>query len=248
MTPTFPRNNFLVRTISTELKDHRTLYYTSPTVQRVVCAPGSGRLSIVNMGVKCFGSCDAAGRMNQPTLPLNEIASLADGDGLDTVIPLETSQFIRPSNPCPFRIYAEGLDMLVPYLGARIVSISFQELIILLENQNPTYNLLSKQVEKTLSKWCGGSVVFKMEVQEEDLEFVQESIRLGSGDESLVSGSWNLNRDPVYCSAFNARFSVSLFVNNMEKKSLYHRLTGKELILVPDLPNIVSNQGEEKQK
>eukprot|EP00127_Corallochytrium_limacisporum_P006782 Clim_evm52s235 gene=Clim_evmTU52s235 len=133
-----------------------------------------------------------------------------------------TKVFMKAESPnldFPYRISQEGLAYLAPFLSKKMVDISRQDLIKVLEEENPLFTELSPQLAKSMEQWPVGNVIFVYRPKK---------------DEPQLAGSGTL-----YTSAFRARASVRLYVPKEEKANLLTLLTGiGEALLV----NTASNE------
>ena len=243
--PSFPIEQCLVRS---EGGKHRNVYFVSESVKRILMSQDASKLKIVNTGVKVWSRVD--GRKENKTLDagLDSVAdagvdSVTDADIDDAVdtgvaedvtakasteseIPAPApvsnstqSSLVAISSPttmnpsqvqCNFRLYADGLPIMLPFITSRLISIPKRDLLLALEHQYPHLTNFSPSIQEAFKPLELGCILFVYEPKPEDNVSFSTTIVL---------------------SLWLARFSVSLFLNKMERKSLYDRMTGKELVV-----------------
>ncbi|XP_077166840.1 RNA cytosine C(5)-methyltransferase NSUN2 [Paroedura picta] len=79
---------------------------------------------------------------------------------------------------CAFRLAQEGIYTLYPFINARIVIISLEDVKVLLTEENPFLNKLSNEIQSQVKEMAMGSLVLKYEPDPNQPETLQCSIVL----------------------------------------------------------------------
>jgi hypothetical protein len=112
---------------------------------------------------------------------------------------------------CPYRICSEGVQTVEPHLAKeRQVPMNLTDLVVLIKNEYPKFDLFSEEGKQTLSKVNHGSCM----------------LVFNPSNETDYQGSIFY---PVVLPFFRANVSASLLLDKAERKSLLNRLTGESL-------------------
>jgi hypothetical protein len=149
----FPVDQLLVR--SDSLKS--SIYFVSESIKRILECPDNARLTVVNTGVKAFGTHEFSrqppeeNKMNNNSLPpLTEISAsvAAQSDKVNT-----------------HRVHQEILSFILPHLPVdKIVDITMKDLELCIRESYPFFNQFSDEVCKRLEQARYGGMVLRCKV------------------------------------------------------------------------------------
>ncbi|KAJ3034269.1 tRNA (cytosine(34)-C(5))-methyltransferase [Rhizophlyctis rosea] len=127
----FPQDQFLVRT---ETDQNRVIYFVSKSVKDVLTAKNSGRLKIVNTGIRMFT------RYHKK-----------DAEAMSQV-------------PCPYRINHDGLSILAPHLSKNLhITVPLSDIVTMIKWEYPKFGLLSEEIRKRVEALPMGSCLFEFD-------------------------------------------------------------------------------------
>ncbi|KAJ3012948.1 tRNA (cytosine(34)-C(5))-methyltransferase [Thoreauomyces humboldtii] len=122
---------------------------------------------------------------------------------------------------CAFRLANEGLSTLSPFVsGSILVSASMADVQILLAHEYPKFPEFSEELSQKFKDMLHGSCIIKF-------------------DPSTEPGYEGSMHTVVLLPVWRAQVSVSLLINKAERRSLMHRITGKDLAIQVGLTDVV---------
>ncbi|KAI8904638.1 S-adenosyl-L-methionine-dependent methyltransferase [Powellomyces hirtus] len=218
LSPSFPTHNFVVRS---ENENWKTVYFVSTAVRNVITAANSFRLRIVNTGIRVFT------RNSNTTTVTATTTSPPETTPTPTPATPPTTTTTKQPIGSPFRLSNEGLSVIGAFVSPNnIIHASLPDIITLLSIEYPKFTQFNGRLQSIFTRIPLGSCIVKFDPAAET----------GDAGEGLVGCAYEGSvRTPILLPVWRAHVSVSLLLNKAERKSLMHRLTGKELEIVAGL-------------
>lgn len=212
--PNFPLTQFLVRS---EIESPNNLYFVSSSVSKLLSSPNIAKLRLIHTGVKTFGKNEQAFqsiKMEQtPTIEEPKEEGTAAATAKEKGLKFE----------CAFRFYSDCLDIFASAVTKRIVTITRQDMIKCLTMPYPRISEFSEPAQTYLSESGSGGYVFRYVPTIDSNNPEQQDIQ--GGIEAFLANA----KTEMWFPAWKAKVSMTILVNKAEKKSLYTRLTGRDL-------------------
>eukprot|EP00842_Homolaphlyctis_polyrhiza_P005959 jgi/Hompol1/6364/HPOL_004956-RA len=112
---------------------------------------------------------------------------------------------------CPYRVSSEGVTTIAPFLSAsRQVSLSLDDLCIFIEHEYPKFEKFSEQGRQAIKNLRFGSCLMRF-------------------DPKTQPGFSGALSSPIVLPFYRSAVSGSLLLSQKERRSLMHRLTGRDI-------------------
>ncbi|KAI9226767.1 MAG: S-adenosyl-L-methionine-dependent methyltransferase [Piptocephalis tieghemiana] len=113
---------------------------------------------------------------------------------------------VRNINAFPFRVQADGLPLLAPFLGPdRFINAEFSDVLTLIREANPKFDSLSQDVATKLKEMHAGCVILRL-----------DPCKMANEDKGL--------QYPLLMPLWRANVSVNLLISKIEIRALVTRL------------------------